>query len=440
MQRLVRRGWKLAVVGSSPFVLLFVLVLLYSGGDPRGGPASQSAPAVRPDPASDVPLGGGSAATESGALAGNDGEATDPAAVSDGPVRGTLVLPDDATRAEFAILSRFGLLLLRTPATAGPFELTLPEHDPADRPLYRWVEAAGCRRAEVAVPDGGGDVGSLTLKPGSFYRGWLMDDLGRPISGVIVQCNGLGRSLPSGEDGSFRISLVQECRAESMAYRDIHFMARGVFYGSVPGDAAGLGGGHRVQMTEPGSAPRLRLIRRGDGKPLTGVRVALAPDCSSVVDRGVTDTDGRWDPLWPHYPAYAFLVVHDPGGELFILLDREDVHAADRIDIEVPVRGDSNLYRFRFVDTDDRPVTDTELRLGMRAGRQSAACDVRTDAEGRAEFHLWFPNGETVRLSRCAQIERLPDRRVRWQSRNQLMGSPRLSPPRECRIRLKIAR
>ncbi len=432
-----RRGWKFAVACSAPFVLLFVIVLLHSGGDPRGGPAREGAPVVRPDPGSGATAGGVSPAAQPEVLSGNNGKPADPTAVSDGLVRGTLVLPDDATRAEFAILTRSGLLLLRAPAVAGPFELILPEHDPADRPLYLWAEAAGCRRAEVVVFDGGGDVGTLTLESGNLYHGWLMDDLGRPISGVIVQCYGIGRSLPSGEDGSFQISFVRECRAETMGYRNLLFRARGVFYGSVPADAAGLGGGHRVQMTDPGSAPRLRLLRQGNGKPLAGVRVALAPDWGSVVDRGVTDTDGRWDPLWPHRLAYAFLVVHDPGGELFILLDRDDVHAADRVDVEVPIRNDSNLHRYRFVDTDDRPVADTELRLEIRAGRQSAIRDVRTDAKGWAEFHLWFPKGGTARLSRCGPIERLPYGRIRWHSRDMRINARELVSPRERAIRLK---
>ncbi|MHC4473435.1 MAG: hypothetical protein ACYS99_21020, partial [Planctomycetota bacterium] len=370
-----------------------------------------------------------------GADARAGGEAEEPTTAGEGErlVRGALALPEDASRAEVAILAQSGLLLLRSRAGAGPFEVPLPEHEAEDRPLRLLAEAPACRRVEVAIPDGGGYVGTLTLQTGPCYRGWLTDTYGGPVAGVIVIL-GSSVSLASRDDGGFLIPLDREYRPELVRYSQLWFQARGVYYGAVDADPSGLVDGHVVRMTEPGSAPRIRLVRLGTGEPLAGVRVALDPFYGGSVDRGRTDEEGRWDPLWPVRLRVAFLVVSDPGGKLRITLRRDDVHEAGRADVAVPKRDDSNHYRLRFVDRSGRQFADTELRLVIAGGREIVHLDVRTDAEGRVGFHLWFPEGGTVRLDRCGPIERLSRGRVTWVYESE--PDCELSPPKEVEVRL----
>jgi hypothetical protein len=177
----------------------------------------------------------------------------------------------------------------------------------------------------------------------------------------------------------------------------------------------------------------MRLVRAGTGSPLEGVLVALDTPGGKGVDRGRTDDAGIWDPLWPLKLKRADLLVRDGEGELRIPLRRDDVHAAKRVDVEVPRRSGSNQYRFRLVDERGTPWVETEFRLMIGCEGERVQADVRTDSDGRASFHLHFPEGGTACLWRCGPIERR-DRRVRWLSSSE--PGVDLAPPEEVLVRI----
>lgn len=400
------KTWLLAAAAAAAFALL----LLLPGADPRLSPTGADGPATRPGtaPASPLPRPGAEPSSDAAGATAKPGR---PIPTGDGRVRGTTVAP--AARGEvpvvLAIRSGESFFASRTTVPAGAFDLPLPD---APAPLWLVANAPDRAPAIVWIPDGGGDVGAITLLPAPTYGGRLVDDSGRPVADAIVRIDANHASLPSAADGSFLIPLAGPTAAREPRLRELSFVVRGRFYPPVPMVPEGYRSEHLIRLVEPGSAPRIRLVRARDGGVIADTPLTLSGG-GDAFDAGRTDANGRFDPRWPASIPDALLTVGFPAGDVLVPLRRDDAYAAERVNVPVPEPAEASEVNLVCVTPSGDPIPDAQLAFTtVPAEARPFFVRTRADPTGIARLRVAAPAGEPVGILGLRASWRAPGGRL----------------------------
>lgn len=197
-------------------------------------------------------------------------------------------------------------------------------------PAGGWrVRAGGVRHrttwSRFDVADGATTFVELILEIGGAASGVVVDDAGRPLSGVRIEPS--ATPVVTAADGSFRVTGLPSGNIEISARK--------------PGYAL-----------EPPAPPRATVIA---GAETTGVRITMVP--AAPIHGSVTDVEGR--PL-----AGATVHAHSRRGNTLYALATTSADAAGRYELaEIPSTG---VYRIVAAANDYREKAADEVRPGAR--------------------------------------------------------------------------
>lgn len=385
------KAWLLAAAAAA---VALAWLLLVPGDGPDLASNGDAPPAGRPATADARPPSAPVAAAR--APADDDvATAARPARTGDGRVRGSIRLPGAKGEVEVVLAVRSGASLFasRVTVAAGDFDLPIPD---APAPLWLVANAPDRAPAIVRVPDGGGDVGAITLLPAPTYGGRLVDDAGRPVPEAIVRIDANHASLPSGADGSFLIPLAGPLAVREPRRRELSFAVRGRYYPPVPMVPEGYRGEHLIRLSDPGSAPRIRLVRALDGGVIADTPLTLT--CGGdEFDEGRTDANGRFDPRWPASIPDAVLTVGFPAGDVLVPLRRDDAFAAERVNVRVPEPAEASEVILVCVAGSGDPISDAQLAFtAAAANSRPFFIRTRADPTGIARFRVAAPADEAI--------------------------------------------